>query len=193
VSGENQADDFRTLLLGCGYQRRRLLGENPAEDADALPWKGLVTVDIDPACNPDFVCDLNLTPWRFKDNSFDEIHAYEVLEYIGKQGNVHTFFDTFNEIYRILKPNGLLFATTASKFNNWLWADPGRRRAILPESLTFLDRKRWNKVAKTGHSISDYRAFSHCDYEILAADDNHVFNIFCLQAIKPMRQWEVLK
>jgi SAM-dependent methyltransferase len=179
--------DYKELLLGCGYNRKRLLGGNPANPPEALPWRNLTTVDNNPDCNPDTLWDLNSVPWPFDLHSFDEVHAYEILEYLGRQGDVLAFYDTFNEIHRILKPDGLLFATTASKFNAWLWGDPGRTRAIMQESLMFLDRRRWNDTFETGAGISDYRRYSQCDFDVLASEDNHVFHIFCLQAKKPMR------
>ena len=70
-------------------------------------WVNLVTLDIDPNCNPDIICDLNELPYPFKDNTFNEIHGYEVLEHCGTQGDYQYFFAQFTEFWRILKPEGM--------------------------------------------------------------------------------------
>lgn len=187
--------DYRELLIGCGFSREKMLSEK----TDTAPtWKNLTTLDYESSCKPDWICDLRLTPWRYfsgedlvviQENSFDEIHAYEVLEHLGVQGDVSSFFDTFNEIHRILKPNGVLYATTPSRYSAWLWADPGHCRAILQESLVFLDRDRWSKNNAKKSPIADYRRYTDCDFDVIASSDNHVRHIFALRAVKPVREW----
>ena len=57
---------------------------------------------------------MNKLPLPFDNDTFDEIHAYEVLEHVGKQGDYIFFFAQFSDLYRILKPNGLLVAMSPS-------------------------------------------------------------------------------
>ena len=102
-TAEFNAGCYSELLLGCGHLRKKRLKQPEQGDE----WQNLVTLDVNPACNPDVVHDLNVTPWPFQDEEFDEVHAYEVLEHIGRQGDYKSFFDHFNELYRILKPGGL--------------------------------------------------------------------------------------
>lgn len=181
----------RNLLVGCGFSREKLMGlKHP------LVWEGeLLTMDYNSLCTPNILWDANVIPWRadhglpLMEDYFDEIHAYEVLEHLGRQGDITSFFDTFNEIYRLLKPNGYLFATTPSRHSPWLWGDPGHRRAIIGESLVFLDRGRWSQGFKMKSPMADYRAFSQCDLDIQSSEDNHERHLFCLKAIKPARSW----
>ncbi len=49
-------------------------------------WTGLKTVDMVAGHNPDVLHDLNLVPWPFADNQFSEVHGYEILEHLGRQG-----------------------------------------------------------------------------------------------------------
>lgn len=193
--------EYRELLLGCGHARDKRLGL----PGDKMEWRGLFTVDCNPRCKPDVVCDLNLLPWqgiavgknpsfysegyRFLNSVFDEVHAYEVLEHLGSQGDAESFFAHFSEIWRILKPGGHLFATVPSRFSPWLWGDPSHRRAILPESLVFLDQTQYilqlDGERKT--PMSDFRHLYKADFDVVVSSDNHEHHLFCLRAVKPSR------
>lgn len=177
--------DFRELLIGCGHRREKLFG--PLNEP--IEWKNVTTLDANPRCKPDILFDLNFSQWPFDDNTFDEIHAYEVLEHLGRQGDVQSFFSTFNEIHRILKPNGFLYATCPSRYSVWLWGDPGHTRMICSETLLFLDRGRYKKASTRSTPMADYRDALHGDFELFASQDNHVMHIFSLQAVKPVRPW----
>lgn len=51
----------------------------------------------------DLVCDLNMLPFPFKDESIDEIHMYHVLEHLQDP------LGKMEELYRILKPRGMIY------------------------------------------------------------------------------------
>lgn len=155
---------MKELLIGAGNARIKELAFK-----DNKEWSELVTLDIDPASNPNVLWDLNDLPLPFWDEEFDEIHAYEVLEHIGQQGDWRTFFAQFSEFYRILKTGGHLFATTPSWNSEWAWADPGHTRIISMGTLTFLDRSEYEKqVGKT--PMTDYRHVYNGDFEIVHSD-----------------------
>lgn len=195
MTSSHTVSGYRELLIGCGHRREKLLGL-PGEP---LEWRGLVTADLNLACHPDHVIDLNIIPWGtsnglleyhiLEDSSFDEVHAYEVLEHLGSQGDAATFFAVFAEIWRVLKPGGHLFATVPSRYSAWLWGDPSHRRAILPETLVFLDQTQYTRqldgAIKT--PMSDFRSIYTADFDIVASTDNHVSHLFCLKALKPSR------
>jgi hypothetical protein len=79
------------LLIGCGNSRNNQVGE----------WTELVTIDHDPNCGADVVHDLEQYPWPFDDDTFDETHAYCVLEHLGRQGD-----------YRPSSPRSLRFTAS---------------------------------------------------------------------------------
>lgn len=188
------------LLLGCGFARQKLLGP----PGDNLQWKCVVTLDINPKCRPDILCDLNgwtidsdectghglnyitlpITAPSIIESSFDEVHAYEVLEHLGSQGDAVSFFNTFSNIHRVLKPGGHLFATVPSRYSPWLWGDPSHRRAILKESLIFLDQAQVTANRKAGSPMSDFSDLWTRNFRIISSTDNHSFHMFCLRAIK---------
>lgn len=133
--------------------------------------------------------DSNADPMRFKPNLFDEIHAYEVIEHLGSQGDAHAFLDFFAEAWRVLKPGGYFLATVPSRFSEWLWGDPSHRRAILPASLTFLDQMEYVKQldGSRKRSMSDFRSFYKADFVLKFSHDNRENFSFVLQSVKPSR------
>lgn len=170
------------LLLGCGSKRDKRIvagGRSPE-------WTELVTVDFESRHKPDVIWDLNITPWPFANDWFDEVHAYEVLEHLGVQGDVHSFFGTFFEIWRILKPGGLLCATVPAYNSVWAWGDPGHTRVISSESLVFLDQTEYVKqVGET--NMADYRSIWKGDFERIGQRSRDGNFVFCLEAKKPAR------
>lgn len=191
------------LLLGCGFDRKKLLGQR----GHALEWQDLITLDYNEKCNPDLTCDLDSKAfgedWHvrgFTDNGkralnkpmlaiiqgsfFDEVHAYEVLEHLGSQGDAVAFFGCFANIHRILKPNGFLFATVPSRHSQWAWGDPSHRRIIGQEAIIFLDQEKIAMNRKRGTQMSDFSGLWDRDFRIIASSDDHLSHRFCLQAIK---------
>lgn len=171
----------KELLIGCGNSREKKL----YAPADNKQWHGLVTVDFDPNCRPDVVHDLNMMPYPFGDAEFDEIHAYEVLEHLGQQGNWRFFFSQFAELWRIIKPGGMLFGTAPTPSSPWAWGDPSHTRIISLESLSFLSQANYvHQVGKT--AMTDFRHFYKADWEtIWEQKDNSGGQLFALKAIKP--------
>jgi SAM-dependent methyltransferase len=167
------------LLLGCGRSRDKRLTFDGVEKE----WSGLVTLDNDPAVSPDVLHDLDVLPYPFDDNTFDEIHAYEVLEHCGKQGDWRGFFAQFSELHRILTPGGLLVASVPMWNSPWAWGDPGHTRVITQGSLAFLSQKVYaQEIGKT--TLTDYRHVYKADFDAVAFHDTeHTFG-FILKAIK---------
>lgn len=165
------------LLIGCGNRREKVC-HLPGKEA----WSELVTLDIDPDSGADVVHDLDVLPYPFADDQFDEIHASEVLEHTGRQGDWRFFFGQFSEFWRILKPGGVLCATCPSVESRWAWGDPGHTRVIQPESLLFLSQRQYDQVGQT--AMTDYRHVWSGDFEIAhQVDDGETFT-FVLRAIK---------
>lgn len=168
------------LLLGCGNDRRKKITINNVMKAE---WDELVTLDIDPECKPDVVHDLNVCPYPFADNTFDEIHAYEVLEHCGRQGDFRFFFRQFEEFWRILRPGGLFVASVPCWDSEWAWGDPGHTRVITPGSLVFLTQANYDKEVGVT-AMTDYRSIYRADFELLAINEKGDTFAFVLKAIK---------
>lgn len=172
------------LLIGCGSRRARLIGN---VDGDAPAWGHLTTLDNNPDHNPDVVWDLESLPLPFDDESFDEIHAYEVLEHTGSQGDYRFFFAQFADFWRLLKPGGLLCGTCPSFGSRWMWGDPSHKRVIMPENFTFLEQGQYiEQIGKT--AMSDFRYIYKADFRFVFRNDQSADTFaFALQAVKPSR------
>lgn len=173
---------YRELLIGAGSRRDKLISppDRPAT------WQALTTLDINPMHQPDVVWDLTELPLPFEDDSFDEIHAYEVLEHTGSQGDFRFFFGQFSEFWRILKPRGLFCATVPAVGSKWVWGDPSHTRTLTAENLLFLDQTEYTK--QVGHSpMSDFRWIYKADFHTALTTVREESLGFILQAIKPSR------
>ena len=169
---------MRELLIGCGNNRAKRV----TIDGMSGEWADLTTLDIDPSTGCDIVHDLNVCPWPIADGVFDEVHAYEVLEHLGRQGDWREFLDHFGELYRILKPDGILVATVPMWDSPWAWGDPGHTRVITKGSLIFLNREEYSQIGRT--QMTDYRPWLKCDFETLAVTERDDSMAFVLRARK---------
>jgi SAM-dependent methyltransferase len=76
-----KAQESRVLNLGCGLKR----------------IEGAVNLDGTRATGPDVCHDLNVRPWPFPDNHFEEVIAHDVVEHL------EDVLKTFEEIHRICR------------------------------------------------------------------------------------------
>ena len=140
------------LLLGCGKLRVR----NIIRKVDKPDFFGdnLTTIDIDPASKPDIIMDLGDLPsgghLPFPDESFDELHAYDFLEHIGKQGDWKGFFTEFGEYHRVLRDNGLFFILVP--IGGDAFGDPGHTRFFHQNHFVFLSQEFNKQEPKTPSS-----------------------------------------
>ena len=170
------------LLLGCGSRREKQI----VPTGVSRDWSKLVTLDITDRHKPDVVWDLNNKPWPFEDNTFHEVHAYEVLEHLGQQGDFRSFFADFSEIWRILTNGGWLIGTSPAWDSKWAWGDPGHTRIITGESLAFLDQSEYTE--QVGNTpMTDYRFCYKADFKPLYYDKRGDTGVYCLRAVKPSR------
>lgn len=169
----------RELLIGCGNSRTKAVAIQGQE-----AFEDLVTLDNKEDCGADVIHDLDVLPYPFADNEFDEIHAFCVLEHCGRQGDWKFFFAQFSEFHRILKPGGHFFGVCPTPDSKWAWADPSHTRIISRDTLGFLSQKIYElDVGKT--SRSDFRSIYSCDFHIAYVGDyDEGRHSFVLQALK---------
>lgn len=174
------------LLLGCGpksnWVRRLSCGRGDQ-------WTKLVTLDINPAHEPDVVWDLNKLPLPFEDNQFDEVHAVHVLEHFGAQGDWKSFFDFFSEVWRILKPGGCFAGITPMPNSPWAWADPGHVRILTANTMVFLVQPSYSRQIGVTQ-MTDYREYYKADFDLMFSDDSDFESRFILMAVKPSRVYQ---
>ncbi len=170
------------LLLGCGHSRKKKV----VFDGIPKQWTELLTLDMNEDCKPTHCHDLETLPLPFDDNMFDEIHAYEILEHTGQQGDWRFFFNQFYEFWRILKPDGYFIGTCPTWSGAWAWGDPGHKRIISAEVLIFLSQDEY-KAQTDGPgmtAMTDYRPYWDGDFRLMAKQEEGDTFGFVLQAVK---------
>jgi hypothetical protein len=111
------------------------------------------------------VHDITNMPLPFADDTFDEIHAYEVLEHMGAQGDWKFFFDQWSEFLAGFKARRTVSGHSPHHASPWAWGDPGHTRIVTIESLIFLNQP--NYTEQVGNTaMTDYRFCYRADFEI---------------------------
>jgi SAM-dependent methyltransferase len=179
---------IRVLHLGSGRKGR----EVPLVSEAKLH---VTTLDADAFVRPDLVCELGVQPIPLPDNSIDVAVAVHVLEHIGKQGETPEWFAFWEELYRVLAPDGELRFESPLYDSTWAWADPSHTRALSPQAFVFFSQ---DSYRVPGSAISPYRI--RCDFvpaepfvgvpdsnpEIAAVEQFSHFR-GTLRAVKPFR------
>lgn len=168
----------RQLLIGCGRDRRKKMAVPGRED-----WDGLVTLDLNEEHDPDVVHDLEDLPYPFGDEEFSEIHAYEVLEHVGRQGDYRFFFAQWHEFWRLLEDGGLFLGTVPLPASPWAWGDPSHTRVLPRECLIFLDQDQYGQIGET--PMTDFRTLWKGDFKTVHTQDTAHHLLFVLKAVKP--------
>jgi SAM-dependent methyltransferase len=170
------------LLIGCGSNREKKLATPGREQ-----WSGLVTLDFNDDHAPNVVHDIASLPLPFPDDSFDEIHAYDVMEHVGRQGDWKFFFAQWSDMWRLLRDRGRFFGISPHWSSPWAWMDPGHTRAFGPECFVFLSQPNYEQVGKS--PMTDYRFCYAADFDLIHSEisSNKQFS-YVLQAVKPARK-----
>lgn len=142
--------NLKALLLGCGNDRTKKV-KFPTSD-----WCGeLVTIDMNPNCGATLVRDLEERPLPFDAGTFGEIHAYDVLEHLGRYGDWRGWFDEMSEYERLLAPGGFLgFVVPTGADAD---ADPGHTRRISQNWFSLLDQRWYDAKLAIEWQVTDYR------------------------------------
>ncbi|MFA6582789.1 MAG: class I SAM-dependent methyltransferase [Elusimicrobiaceae bacterium] len=104
-----------TLDIGCGTRKK----------ANA------VGIDINPRSAADVIHNLEVVPYPFADNSFDEIYADNVLEHLS--GTIAIM----EEIHRLGRHGALVVISVPYFRSKWAYADPTHKVFFSAESFAY--------------------------------------------------------
>jgi SAM-dependent methyltransferase len=136
----------RTLDLGCGDKPR-----NPYNHEEV--WGIDINQEVVEKFPNILRANLSLESIPFEDNSFESVSAYDFFEHIprvlvsSENSTRFPFVELMNEIWRVLKNGGLLYAVT-----------PG-----FPRDEAFVDPTHVNPITSSTHT---YFALPHCGASI---------------------------
>ena len=97
-----------------------------------------INVDIEPACDPDMVWNLEEFPWPWADNSVGEILMNHVLEHLGESRTV--YLKIIQEIYRVCAPGSIVHIHVPHPRHDHYLSDPTHVRPITEEGLRVFDQ-----------------------------------------------------
>jgi SAM-dependent methyltransferase len=167
-----------SLLLGAGHGRKKKVWLESSPE-----WnQPLVTLDMGNECGADVVWDLENRPLPFKDEEFDELAAYDVLEHVGRQGDWRGWFDEMAEYWRILKPGG--FFGIIVPIGGDAFADPGHTRFIHRNHFGMLNQTFYEGCLQKGQPVTDYRWYWKRNFNIayLEEQEGHHLGVMLQKA-----------
>lgn len=114
----------------------------------------------------DIVHDLEIIPYPFDDETFDEILAEDVLEHIN---NIE---GCIAELYRIMKVGAMLNITgPCGRYPEYVWKDPTHKRGFVEESFDY-----WIPDTLYGETCNWYsKAKFKCHYKKEVKNKNMKF------------------
>jgi SAM-dependent methyltransferase len=130
---------MKHLDLGCGldpknhFNANELYGCDIRDLTNQLSLKGIKFKSA----------NLVLESIPFENNYFDSVSAMDFLEHIPRQiidadGKIrNSFVELMNEIYRVLKPNGIFFASTPIFPHPWAFIDPTHVNIMSDKTYTY--------------------------------------------------------
>lgn len=136
------------LNMGCGHNK--------------VP--GYLNVDLSAECAPDYVCDLEVLPWIWPDNSVDAVRFNHCLEHLGQESKV--FLGMMKELYRVCKNESKIEINVPHPRHDNFLGDPTHVRVITPEVLSLFDKRLNDEWKKTGAANTPLAHYLGVDFAI---------------------------
>ncbi len=130
---------MKHLDLGCGLSPKNPYGADEVYGCDIRDLED----DLKGRGVKYKKANLVLESIPFEDNFFDSVSAMDFLEHIPRQivdspGNIrNSFVVLMNEVFRVLKPGGIFFASTPTFPHPWAFIDPTHVNIMTDKSYTY--------------------------------------------------------
>lgn len=122
-------------------------------------------VNVDKYGDPDIVCDLEVFPWPWKDNSVCEISMTHVLEHLGE--TAMTFLGIMKELYRVCMPDAIIKIVVPHPRHDSFLGDPTHVRPIIPAVFDLFSKKKNSEWKKQRASNTLLALYHDIDFEIV--------------------------
>lgn len=140
------------INIGSGYKR----------------YEGVINVDQDKNCNPDYVVNLEKDKLPFNDNEVDYVIAHHILEHMGEG-----YFNLLQELYRVCK-NGAIIDIRVPHPNHEIFLnDPTHKRPITVEGLRLFSKTYNELEIQRGGSSSTLGLMYNIDFVIIGYNYIH--------------------
>jgi SAM-dependent methyltransferase len=125
----------------------------------------LYGVDIAPSADTSRIVAANLAlqPIPFPDGHFDAVSAYDFLEHMPRvfpsadyQSTRFPYIELMNEVWRVLKPGGLFYASTPVFPHQFTFIDPTHVNALTPDAHIYFTQP--NRLAAMYGFIGNFAA-----------------------------------
>lgn len=133
-----------------------------------IHFDGYVNIDISEDCKPDKVLDIREGLGMYKDDSVDEIIANGVLEMILPN---EEFLFVLNELWRVIRPNGIIKGQVPSIDPRVLMLDPFDRRWFQVGTFNY-----WNYKEHSWREFGTQYGFKPWDVQECYVNDNGIVN-----------------
>lgn len=142
----------KKLNLGCGLNK----------------YPGCINVDKSPLVNPDEIVDLDVLPWKWKDDEVNHIVAKDILEHLGDKPD--DIIKYIKEMYRVSQ-NGAIWEIIVPHWRcDVALDDPTHKRVITLGTFNMFDKKRIFECVQKKQSESLIAFEEDIDIEICDSD-----------------------
>jgi hypothetical protein len=133
-------------------------------------YPSFVNLDMDPLCNPDYLCNISKDELPFEDNSVDEVYAFHILEHIGGDG----FFHLIKELYRVCDDGAIIHVEVPHHRHDEMYGDPTHCRMFTVDTFRLFSKKynQWH-IDHFGSSTG-FGMKCNVDFEVIEYD--HIFD-----------------
>ena len=139
------------LNMGCGHHK----------------VEGYINVDMYPECQPDVVCDLEVLPWVWADNSVEVVRFNHCLEHLGQESRI--FLGMMKELYRICKDGATIEINVPHPRHDNFIGDPTHVRIITPQLLSLFDKRLNDEWKKSNAASTPLAHYLHVDFVVTKA------------------------
>ncbi len=134
--------------MGCGFSK----------------LQGYINVDASPQCDPDYLFDLQDTPWPWPDASAECVVFNHSLEHMGQDPRV--FLAMFQELYRICRHDAKVYINVPHPRHDSFLNDPTHVRPVTPTMLTLFDRAQNDSWKERGCSNTLLAYYLDVDFRL---------------------------